>query len=59
MKKLRVYVDTSVLGGCLTRIRQMVNGLMDDFPGGRFRAVLSDVTPLSLHRLRTGAVHAS
>jgi hypothetical protein len=45
MKKLRVYVDTSVIGGCLDPEFQLwSNGLMRDFREGRFDAVLSDIT---------------
>jgi len=45
MKVLRVYVDTSVLGGCFDREFELWSkGLMEDFQNGQFRAVLSDVT---------------
>lgn len=45
MKVLRVYVDTSVLGGCFDReFGLWSKGLMEDFQNGQFRAVLSDVT---------------
>ena len=44
MKKLRIYVDTSVLGGCFDpEFSAWSNGLLHDFRRGRFRAVLSDV----------------
>jgi len=45
MRKQRIYVDTSVLGGCFDPEFEMwSNGLIDDFRKGRFRLVLSDVT---------------
>ena len=45
MKKLRIYIDTSVIGGCFDPEFQFwSNGLMRDFREGRFGAVLSDVT---------------
>lgn len=45
MKKLRIYVDTSVIGGCFDPEFQLwSNGLMEDFRRGRFSLVLSDVT---------------
>ena len=41
----RIYVDTSVLGGCFdAEFELWSNGLMDDFRAGRFRPVLSEVT---------------
>lgn len=45
MKKLRIYVDTSVIGGCFDPEFQLwSNGLVRDFREGRFGAVLSDIT---------------
>lgn len=45
MKKLRVYVDTSVLGGCFDEeFAEWSNRLVGDFRGGRFTALLSAVT---------------
>ncbi len=45
MKHLRVYVDTSVFGGCLDQeFAVWSNALMDDFRSGRFALVVSDVT---------------
>jgi hypothetical protein len=44
MKTLRVYVDTSVLGGCFDpEFAEWSNSLVADFRIGRFRPVLSDV----------------
>jgi hypothetical protein len=45
VKILRVYVDTSVLGGCFDpEFAKWSLGLMDDFRSGVYVAVLSDVT---------------
>ena len=45
MKKLRIYVDTSVLGGCFDdEFAEWSNRLVDDFRRGRFIALLSAVT---------------
>ena len=45
MKRLRIYVDTSVFGGCLDReFAEWSNALMDDFRSARFALVVSDVT---------------
>lgn len=45
MKRLRVYVDTSVFGGCFDpAFAVWSNALMDDFRIQRFRLVVSDVT---------------
>ena len=41
----RIYIDTSVLGGCFDpEFAPWSNGLMRDFRAGRFVPVLSDVT---------------
>ncbi len=45
MPALRVYVDTSVIGGCFDpEFEPWSKGLVDDFRKGRLRPVLSDVT---------------
>ncbi len=45
MKTLRIYVDTSVLGGCFDpEFAAWSNGLIEDFRRGVFRPVLSDAT---------------
>ena len=45
MKKLRIYVDTSVIGGCFDpEFAEWSNALMDDFRKERYQAVFSDVT---------------
>ena len=51
MKKQRIYVDTSVIGGCFDpEFEVWSNGLIDDFRKGRFRLVLSDVTAAEIER---------
>jgi hypothetical protein len=45
MKRLRIYADTSVIGGCFdAEFRQWSDGLIEDFRTRRFHLVLSDVT---------------
>jgi hypothetical protein len=45
MKKLRIYVDTSVIGGCFDPEFQVWSeSLMHDFRQNRYVAVVSDVT---------------
>ncbi|MBI4878036.1 MAG: hypothetical protein HY812_00030 [Planctomycetes bacterium] len=45
MKRLRVYLDTSVLGGCFDReFSKWSNALMTDFREARFSMVVSAVT---------------
>jgi hypothetical protein len=42
---LRIYIDTSVLGGCFdAEFSEWSNGLVRDFRAGRLVPVLSDVT---------------
>lgn len=44
MKKTRIYIDTSVIGGCFDlEFAEWSNGLMRDFAAGAFVPVLSDV----------------
>ena len=44
MKVQRVYIDTSVLGGCFeVEFTQWSNALMNDFRTGRLKPVLSKV----------------
>jgi hypothetical protein len=44
MKKPRIYIDTSVIGGCFDdEFSAWSNGLMKDFEGGTFMPILSDV----------------
>jgi predicted nucleic acid-binding protein len=45
MERLRIYIDTSVLGGCFdTEFSTWSNGLIRDFRAGRLIPVLSDAT---------------
>ena len=45
MKRLRIYVDTSVFGGCFDpEFAEWSNALMGDFRSARFVPVVSDVT---------------
>lgn len=45
MKKQRIYIDTSVLGGCFDpEFAPWSNRLVQDFRAGRFHPVLSEVT---------------
>ena len=47
----RIYVDTSVLGGCFdVEFSTWSNGLLEDFRRGLLRAVLSDVTAEEIGR---------
>ena len=44
MKKPRIYIDTSVIGGCFdAEFSAWSNGLMEDFAAGTFVPILSDV----------------
>lgn len=44
MKKQRVYIDTSVIGGCLDEaFAPWSNGLMEDFRAGNLSPVLSEI----------------
>jgi hypothetical protein len=44
MKTMRIYVDTSVFGGCFdSEFAAWSNALMDNFRAGRFRLVVSDI----------------
>ena len=45
MEHFRIYIDTSLLGGCFDpEFAPWSNGLMRDFRAGRLMPVLSDVT---------------
>jgi hypothetical protein len=51
MKKPRIYVDTSVIGGCLDpEFQTWSNGLIEDFRRGSFHLMLSDVTAAEIER---------
>ena len=45
MEPFRIYIDTSVLGGCFdVEFTEWSNGLIRDFRAGRLVPVLSDMT---------------
>jgi hypothetical protein len=45
MKAQRVYIDTSVLGGCFDpEFARWSNALIDDFRTGRLKPVISEIT---------------
>jgi len=47
----RVYIDTSVIGGCLDEeFREHSERLFRDFQAGRLRAVISDITIAEIHQ---------
>ncbi|HEX3129662.1 MAG TPA: hypothetical protein VH394_20155, partial [Thermoanaerobaculia bacterium] len=51
MKKLQIYLDTSVLGGCFEReFAPWSNGLIADFHAGIFVPILSALLEVELHR---------
>jgi len=44
MKRLRIYIDTSVIGGCCdAEFARWSNALLADFVAGRYRAVISEI----------------
>ena len=44
MKAQRVYVDTSVLGGCFDpEFARWSNALIEDFRAGRLKPVISEI----------------
>ena len=50
MKIQRVYVDTSVIGGCFDpEFARWSNGLMQDFRNAFYRPVISQVTAAEIH----------
>jgi len=51
MRMQRIYVDTSVIGGCFDpEFQEWSNGLIEDFRKRIFRLVLSDVTSAEMVR---------
>ena len=49
MKKARVYIDTSVIGGCFDEeFASWSNGLLKDFRLGHFKPVVSEVVAFEL-----------
>ncbi len=61
MKKLGIYVDTSVIGGCFDpEFELWSNGLIVDFRVRKYRLMLSDVTAAEIERARdSGDIFAS
>ena len=60
MKKQRIYVDTSVLGGCFDpEFKQWSNRLLEAFRRGDYMAVLSSVTAAEVEQApaQVKAVH--
>jgi len=50
MKTPRIYIDTSVIGGCFdVEFAPWSNGLMHDFRCGLFHPVLSEVVAVEIH----------
>lgn len=51
MKLQRVYVDTSVIGGCFdAEFAAKSNRLMQDFETGRLKAVISDIVAIEINQ---------
>ncbi len=51
MKKNRIYVDTSVIGGCLDiEFQQWSNGLLADFQAKTYLLLLSILTDAEIHK---------
>jgi rRNA-processing protein FCF1 len=51
MKKQRVYIDTSVIGGCFDdEFAVWSNGLFEDFRNGLFQPVLSKVVAIEIEK---------
>jgi hypothetical protein len=49
MKKLRIYIDTSVIGGCFDKeFSKWSNGLVKDFRLGNFQPIVSDVVAVEV-----------
>jgi predicted nucleic acid-binding protein len=49
MKTSRIYVDTSVIGGCLdSEFMQWSNGLLRDFQNGLLKCVVSDIVSIEI-----------
>ena len=50
MKTPRIYIDTSVIGGCFdVEFAPWSNGLMQDFRRGLFHPVLPEVVAVDIH----------
>ena len=49
MKKLRIYVDTSVIGGCFDEeFSKWSNGLIKDFRLGNFQPIVSEIVSIEI-----------
>ena len=51
MKKLRIYVDTSVIGGCFDKeFIIWSNGLFKDFQLGNFQPIVSEIVAIEIKK---------
>ena len=51
MKKLKVYIDTSVIGGCFDKIfQEWSNKLFEEFISGKKIAIISDIVLKELEK---------
>ena len=51
MKKFRIYVDTSVIGGCFDpEFATWSNGLLKDFEKGLYQPVLSEIVAFEIEK---------
>jgi len=51
MKKLRIYIDTSVIGGCFDEeFAKWSNGLVKDFKLGNFQPIVSEIVAAEIER---------
>ena len=51
MKKLRIYIDTSVIGGCFDQeFSRWSNGLVKDFRLGNLKPVISEIVAVEISR---------
>jgi predicted nucleic acid-binding protein len=57
MKKFRIYVDTSVIGGCFDpEFATWSNGLFKDFENGIYRPVLSEIVAFEIEKAPTEVI---
>ena len=58
VKVQRVYIDTSVLGGCFdTEFALWSNALLQDFRRGQLRQIVSDVVAAEINTAPTNVQH--
>ena len=51
MRKIRIYIDTSVIGGCFDKeFSKWSNGLVKDFKLGNFQPILSEIVSAEIER---------